>query len=323
MQETFIEINNLKKNFGEKEILNDININIRDKDIFGIVGVSGAGKSTLLRCINGLEKFDKGNLIVDGIEVGSLEGKSLRKFQKETGMIFQHFSLIERSTVYENIAYPLKCWKFSKKEIDLRVKELLSLVDLSEKINAKPRELSGGQKQRVAIARALALEPKLLLCDEATSALDPKITNSILDLLQDINDKIGLTIIVVTHQMEVVKRICNNVAILDDGKLKTQGKTEQVFLENPKALQNVTGKDETTSNLSEDVSLKVFLDASKHAGLFADMALATNSKFSVIEGGYDDYGDEKFGSFIITYKNENDVKIKSYLYENKLEWRLK
>lgn len=203
-----IAIKNLQKSFGSNEVLKDINITIQDGEIYGLIGVSGAGKSTLLRCINGLESYDGGSLRIDETEVSQLNHQELRKLRSKIGMIFQQFLLMERMTVYHNIAFPLKCWGKSKQEIDARVNELLSLVELEDKRDAKPRELSGGQKQRVAIARALAMNPRILLCDEATSALDPNITTSILQLLKRINQELGLTIIVVTHQMDVVKQVC-------------------------------------------------------------------------------------------------------------------
>ena len=167
-----IAIKNLQKSFGSNEVLKDINITIQDGEIYGLIGVSGAGKSTLLRCINGLESYDGGSLRIDETEVSQLNHQELRKLRSKIGMIFQQFLLMERMTVYHNIAFPLKCWGKSKQEIDARVNELLSLVELEDKRDAKPRELSGGQKQRVAIARALAMNPRILLCDEATSALD-------------------------------------------------------------------------------------------------------------------------------------------------------
>lgn len=208
-----IEINNLCKSFGKLEVLKDINLTVQTGEIYGLVGRSGAGKSTLLRCINGLEVYDSGSLKIDGVEVKDLSKQEIRELRKGIGMIFQHFSLIERRDVYKNVALPMKCWKYKKDVIDQRVHELLELVDIADKINDRPSTLSGGQKQRVAIARALALDSHILLCDEATSALDPKTTQSVLNLLREINRKLGLTIIVVTHQMEVVRQVCDTISI--------------------------------------------------------------------------------------------------------------
>ena len=170
-----IEISNLQKCYGDIKVLRDINVEIHKEDIYGLLGVSGAGKSTLLRCINGLESYEGGSLKVNGVEVKDLNEKELREFRKNIGMIFQQFSLLERKTVYENVALPMNCWGYKKQDIDKKVKELLNLVELGDKLNSKPRELSGGQKQRVAIARALTLNPQILLCDEATSSLDPAV----------------------------------------------------------------------------------------------------------------------------------------------------
>ncbi|MCI9339822.1 MAG: ATP-binding cassette domain-containing protein, partial [Dorea sp.] len=220
-----IEIKNLKKIWEDDKssVLEDINLTIEDGDIYALVGRSGAGKSTLLRCINGLTSYQGGSLTVDGCEIKDLKDKELREFRRRVGMIFQHFSLLERETVYQNIALPMQCWKYPKEETDKKVKELLELVGLTDKMNARPRNLSGGQKQRVAIARALTMEPKILLCDEATSALDPKTTNSILELLLEINQKIGITIVIVTHQMEVVRKACNKACILEQGRIADEG----------------------------------------------------------------------------------------------------
>ena len=214
-----IRICEVNKHYGKTKVLNDINMHIKEGEIFGIIGHSGAGKSTLLRCINRLETYEDGSITVQDREVKNLDERELRFLRKDLGMIFQHFSLLERKTVFENVSLPLECFKYSRNEISKRVDELLSLVGIQDKKNMKPRNLSGGQKQRVAIARALALNPKVLLCDEATSALDPNTTKSILSLLQDINKKLNITIIMVTHQMEVIKQICSRVAIMENGEV--------------------------------------------------------------------------------------------------------
>ena len=226
-----IKLMGVKKSFGNVQVLKDISIEINEGEIYGLIGHSGAGKSTLLRCINGLESYDDGLVNVMGNEVKSLNKNELRAFRKDLGMIFQNFNLLNRKTVYKNIALPLEVWGYDKDKIKKRVLELLKLVDLEDKINSKPAQLSGGQKQRVAIARALALNPKILLCDEATSALDPKTTKDILALLNKINKELGITIVVVTHQMEVVKEICEKVALLEDGILVAKGAVEEVFLD--------------------------------------------------------------------------------------------
>lgn len=226
------------------EVLKNINFNIEKGDIYGLVGRSGAGKSTLMRCINGLTGYDSGSLKVYGREVKLFSEKELREFRKSIGMIFQHFSLLERRNVYHNIAIPMECWGYSEKEISERVMKLLKLVGLEEKSGVKPRELSGGQKQRVAIARALAMEPSILLCDEATSALDPNTTNAILELLYRINQDMGITIVMVTHQMEVVRRICRNMAIIENGEAEITGNVEEIFKADPPQLKRLLGTQE-------------------------------------------------------------------------------
>ena len=228
-----ITLQNISKTFidGGKEVqaVKDVNITIHDGDIFGIIGFSGAGKSTLVRCINLLERPTSGTVTVDDKEITALSAKELRKARKKIGMIFQHFNLMPSRTIFGNVAYPLKGSGLSKQEIADKVHNLLDLVGISEKENAYPSQLSGGQKQRVAIARALASNPKILLCDEATSALDPQTTKSILALLKEINEKYGITIVIITHEMAVVREICNRVGIVGGGHLVETGEVLEVF----------------------------------------------------------------------------------------------
>ena len=227
-----ITISNVKKTFDRTEVLKNVSMEIEDGEIFGIIGQSGAGKSTLLRCINGLETYDRGEIRVDGKLVDVRNKGELRLLQKRMGMIFQGFNLLERLDVYQNVALPMKFWGIptNTAQAKKKIMNLIKLVGLEEKAHAKPRELSGGQKQRVAIARALVLDPEILLCDEATSALDPEITKGILALLQRINKEMGITIVVVTHQMEVVKQICSRVAFIKDGNIVAEGRPEQLFV---------------------------------------------------------------------------------------------
>ena len=233
-----IELVGVNKIFTTKDLnveaCKDVNLRIEDGDIFGIIGFSGAGKSTLVRCINLLERPTSGQVRIDGVDITKLKETELRKIRKKIGMIFQHFNLMRSRTVYQNIAYPLKGSKLTKAQIDKKVKDLLELVGLSEKLNAYPSELSGGQKQRVAIARALANDPKVLLCDEATSALDPQTTSSILKLLKEVNQKLGITIVLITHEMAVIKEICNRVAVMELGKVVETGNILDIF-SHPKA----------------------------------------------------------------------------------------
>lgn len=227
----------------------NVSLTVEQGEIFGIIGFSGAGKSTLVRCINLLERPTSGKVLIDGVDLTALSEKELRRTRKKIGMIFQQFNLFASRTVFQNIAYPLKHSGSKREEIAERVQELLSLVDLKEKENAYPSQLSGGQKQRVAIARALACNPSILLCDEATSALDPQTTLSILKLLKKLNARLGITIVVVTHEMQVVKEICGRVAVMEEGRVVEQGDVFSVFAR-PK--QKITQAFvDTTSNLSK------------------------------------------------------------------------
>lgn len=228
-----IEINQVNKVFyqGSKEIpaLVDINLHIPQGEIFGVIGSSGAGKSTLIRCVNMLEAPTSGSVLVDGLDLTKLSSKELGQARRNIGMIFQHFNLLSSRTVFDNVALPLELAQTPISEIEQRVTELLDLVGLADKRDTYPANLSGGQKQRVAIARALASKPKVLLCDEATSALDPATTKSILELLKTINQQLNLTILIITHEMDVVKNICDKVAIIGDGRLVEQGLVSDIF----------------------------------------------------------------------------------------------
>lgn len=228
-----IEIKSLSKIFNSKSsvvrALKDINLQINMGEIFGVIGLSGAGKSTLIRTINRLEEPTEGSIIIEGKNITKLDKKELRISRKEIGMIFQHFNLLNSRTVFQNIAFPLEINGYDKETIEKRVNELLEVVELVDKKNAYPSQLSGGQKQRVAIARALANNPKILLCDEATSALDPKTTKAILSLLKKIREEFNLTVVLITHQMEVIKEICDRVAIIEDGKIIELNTVEEIF----------------------------------------------------------------------------------------------
>ncbi len=228
-----ISIKNLSKTFytnGEaKEVLKNISVEIEDGEIFGLIGLSGAGKSSLLRCINLLEKPTSGEVIVNGTNVESLKDVELRGLRRQIGMIFQQFNLLDSSTVFDNIAFPLHIANIPKSQINKRVMELLQMVELTDKRDAYPSKLSGGQKQRVGIARALANSPSILLLDEATSALDPSTTSSILDLLKSINSKLKITMLVVTHEMSVIKKLCSRVAVIEDGSIVEEGKVVDIF----------------------------------------------------------------------------------------------
>ena len=228
-----IELRGVSKVYEQSEgavhALKDVNLEIERSDVYGIIGMSGAGKSTLVRCLNFLERPTEGEILIDGKNLATLSEKELRKQRSETGMIFQHFNLLMQKNVISNVCFPLRLLKVNKKEAEKRAMELLDLVGLSDKEKAYPAQLSGGQKQRVAIARALASSPKILLCDEATSALDPQTTESILQLLKQINKDLGITVVIITHQMSVVQEACNKVAIIENGQVAESGEVEKIF----------------------------------------------------------------------------------------------
>ncbi|MBB5324348.1 D-methionine transport system ATP-binding protein [Anoxybacillus tepidamans] len=242
-------------NRGEVTAVNDVSLHIQEGEIFGIIGYSGAGKSSLIRLLNGLEKPTKGNVIVAGRNIANIKGKELRQARQEIGMIFQHFNLLWSRTVRENIAFPLEIAGVPKEERLKRVDELIQLVGLEGREHAYPSQLSGGQKQRVGIARALANNPKVLLCDEATSALDPQTTDSILDLLVDINKRLGLTIVLITHEMHVIRKICDRVAVMENGKIVEEGEVLHVFRQPQQTItkrfvQQITEPEETKETIA-------------------------------------------------------------------------
>ena len=316
-----IRIKGVNKYFGNTQVLKNINVEINKGEIFGLVGHSGAGKSTLLRCINGLESYEDGSITVNNKEIKDLTSKELREFRKDLGMIFQHFSLLERLNVYENVALPLECWGYSKEEINKKVDELLRLVGLENKAKNKPKHLSGGQKQRVAIARALALNPNILLCDEATSALDPNTTKSILSLLRDINKKLGITIIIVTHQMEVVKEVCNKVAILKDGKVLECGDTEELFLNHPKALKELLGEEDVVPNSGVNIKL-YFPKDSSNKSVITSMARSLDIDFSIVWGKLEKFREDVLGSLVINIEEDKHELVTNYLNSTNIKWEV-
>ncbi len=333
-----IEINNLSKSFDKVEVIKNVSLKIEEGQVYGIIGHSGAGKSTLLRCINGLESYEDGSLTVMGKEVKDLSGIELREFRKDLGMIFQGFNLLNRKNVFENVALPLEVWgyeeeykeykekckekgesfysykKFRKEKIYNRVTELLKLVGLLEKADAKPSNLSGGQKQRVAIARALALEPKILLCDEATSALDPKITKDILELLSKINKELGITIVIVTHQMEVVKEVCEKVALIEGGILKVQGNSEDLFLKPGVSLKKFLGEQDEELLPAIGINIKLFFPStSSENALITKMSRELNIDFSIVWGKLEKFRDDVLGSLVINIEEEDKERVINYL----------
>ena len=312
----------ITKSFGDLQVLRGVDLRIEKGKIYGLAGRSGAGKSTLLRCINGLETYDDGTLIVDGVDVKKLAPKDILIFRKNIGMIFQHFSLLERLTVYENVALPLKCWKYNSNFIDKKVKELLELVGISEKINQKPRELSGGQKQRVAIARALTMDPQILLCDEATSALDPKTSKSITTLLNQLNRQLGITIVMVTHQMSVITSACEEISILEKGKVAVSGMVEDIFLQQPKALKNLIGESNVVlTNKGINISILLSNDDSTKP-IITQMARELDIDFTILGGEMESYRGKILGSVVINILPKQYKDVKEYLTNHNVKWEV-
>jgi D-methionine transport system ATP-binding protein len=331
-----IEVRNLKKVYsvtGKSIVaLDNINITIAKGEIFGVIGSSGAGKSTLIRCFNMLETPTSGDIIIDGNNITKLSPAQLREKRREIGMIFQHFNLLSSRTVRGNIAYPLELSGMKKDAINNRVNELLELVGLTNQADAYPAQLSGGQKQRVGIARAIANNPKVLLCDEATSALDPKTTLSILDLLKDINKRLGLTMILITHEMEVIKNICDRVAVIDDGNIAEVGPVVQVFSQ-PKTLiahefvKQVTNF-EVPESLLQQFSEKYtdnykllqlsFLGESTGTPVISDLIKKFNLSITILHGQIDRIQSIPYGTLVITIEGEREnlTQAIQYLTDN-------
>lgn len=318
-----IKVRNLVKKFGEKTVIDDISFDISKGEIFGIVGKSGVGKSTVLRCINGIEKPTSGDLFVLDENIADLNEIKKREMAKEIGMVFQSFNLLNQKTAFENVSLPMEVWGYEKKHIKKRVEELLNLVGLKGKENQKPRTLSGGEKQRVGIARALSLDPKILLSDESTSALDPKTTKEILKLLKDINKNLGITIIVVTHEMEVVKEICERVCIMEAGKILDMGNVDDLFLKPKSSLKTLLGEDEYTL-MPEGNNIEIFFtkEYSKDS-IITKMAKDLNVDFSIIGGKLEKFGDSTLGSLVINVKDQDKEKILSYLKGINILWEEK
>ena len=306
-----IELNHLTKTFKGKtqtvDALKDINLHIEQGDIFGIIGMSGAGKSTLVRCINLLERPTEGSVVIDGVEMEKLSPAELRARRREITMIFQQFNLLMQRSCLKNICFPMELAGVKKDEAEKRARELLEMVGLPDKANAYPAQLSGGQKQRIAIARALATDPKVLLCDEATSALDPNTTHSILTLIKDINRKLGITVVVITHQMSVVEEICDHVAILDGGVVVEVGEVKEIF-SNPKtaaakrlvAPNGGSAARDLSSFAPDDHVVRVTFNGSSAAKpLVASLAAETGILVSVLSADTRDLSGQCYGSMLL------------------------
>lgn len=316
-----IEVLGLEKRYGDTVVLKDISFTIEEGEVFGVVGHSGAGKSTLMRCFNGLESYQHGSVKVMGQEVADLDSSGIKLLRRDMGMIFQTFSLMARKNVFDNIVFPLEVWNTPRAKRKERVMELLALVGLSDKAYDRVQSLSGGQKQRVGIARALALSPKILLCDEATSALDPKTTVAILDLLENIRRQLRLTIVMVTHQMEVVKRICNRTLLLDAGETQAIGETDSLFLAPPPNLKKLIEDDYTLIPTGTNIRLWFPKDIAQNA-VITSMARALNIDFSIVGGKLERYIDDVRGFLIINVNDEELERVLNYLQEQRLFWEV-
>ena len=318
-----IELKHVSKVFetagGRVEALKDISLTIPDGDVYGIIGMSGAGKSTLVRCINMLERPSSGTVLINGRDIGALSAEELRKVRRRTTMIFQSFNLLMQRTCLANICFPLELAGMKKAEAKKRAGELLELVGLSDKANAYPAQLSGGQQQRIAIARALATDPEVLLCDEATSALDPKTTRSILELIKQINERLGITVIIITHQMSVIEDICTRVAILENGSVVEEGEVSKVF-SNPAsdAGKNIVSPEERAlleSDIDERIIRLVF-NGSAAAGrpVIAQMAIDEGISANILYASTRFIGDKVFGRMLLGLPRESDAAERAIAY---------
>ena len=304
-----IELKNVSKTFdsgtGEVDALRNVSLTIQDGDIYGIIGMSGAGKSTLVRCINLLERPTDGEVIVNGEHLDTMSPARLRAARRDITMIFQHFNLLMQRTCLKNICFPMEISGVKKADAEKKARELLELVGLPDKADAYPSQLSGGQKQRIAIARALATNPKVLLCDEATSALDPKTTRQILELIKDINAKLGITVVIITHQMSVVKEVCNHVAILDEGCVAEEGLVAAVFAapKSPAGRRLVFpgGVDTMVSDPASERRVRLIFRDSRTTAipLIARLAAEENIFCNVISASTQKLSEEVYGSMLI------------------------
>lgn len=309
-----------KTSAGEVHALSEIDLNIEKGSIFGVIGSSGAGKSTLVRCMNLLERPTSGDVYFDEVNLTKLSMAELRQMRRKISMIFQQFNLLEQRDALGNVCYPLEISGVSKKDAREKAKELLKMVGLEDRMHSFPAQLSGGQKQRVAIARALATNPDVLLCDEATSALDPGTTRAILDLLKDINQKLGVTIIVITHEMKVVEQICDKVAVIHEGKVVESGDVKEIFLKpQSKVTQHLLFPQKEGFDTAENqrVFRLSFDGQSSNEPVIANLVLECQAKINILGASTEDVGGKAYGQMIIAIP-EDEMKIarvKNYLDE--------
>lgn len=328
--EAMIQLRGIVKNFQQKkgavEVLHDIDLDIRKGEIFGIIGLSGAGKSTLVRCINLLERPTAGQVFLDGVELTALGEKELREQRHSMGMIFQQFHLLMQKTALENVMFPMKVSGVLKAKAQARAKELLEMVGLADRMQSYPAQLSGGQKQRVAIARALATEPKVLLCDEATSALDPNTTAGVLSLLKDINERLGITIVVITHEMSVIQKICRRVAILDGGNIAEIGSVEEIF-RSPKTrigrelVFHDGEKKEAYVGYLPYCYRTVFKGDAANEPILGNMMIEYGAPVNILSGNTRNLQEGVFGQMILQFPADEELRGRmiKYLRDRKVE----
>ncbi len=329
-KETMIRLEGIRKCFhskvGELEVLHGVSADIKKGEVFGIIGLSGAGKSTLVRCINLLERPTEGKVWLDGVELTALGEKELREQRRHMGMIFQQFHLLMQKTALENVCFPMEISGVSRAKAKERAKELLQLVGLSDRMESYPAQLSGGQKQRVAIARALATEPKVLLCDEATSALDPNTTAGVLALLKDINTRLGITIVVITHEMSVIQEICDRVAIIDGGEIAEEGDVEEIFRA-PKTkigqelmLHEGKNREAYTGKLPYSYRL-VFKGGRENEPVLGEMMIETKSVVNILAANTRTIDNQSYGQMVVQFPAEAALRERmiQYLTERGVE----
>lgn len=324
-----IELQNVSKTFetvsGSVEAVRDVSLTVNKGDIFGVIGLSGAGKSTLVRCINLLERPTAGKVLFDGVDLAGLDRKSLLATRRKIAMIFQNFNLLAQRTALGNVCYPMEITGVPKKQAVAKATALLSRVGLADRIGSYPSQLSGGQKQRVAIARALATDPQVLLCDEATSALDPNTTRSILALLKDINHDLGVTIIVITHEMKVVEQICNRVAVMENGEVVETGDVKEVFLA-PKskiARELILPKNETVDAMASDHVLRIAFDGqSAFEPLISNLVMECHAPVNILGADTKNIDGKAFGQMLLQLPEDasSAERVKQYLNKRQIRF---
>ncbi|EKR5435609.1 methionine ABC transporter ATP-binding protein [Campylobacter upsaliensis] len=333
-----IKIQNLQKYYGKELVINDVSLEIKKGEIYAIVGHSGAGKSTLLRCINGLESYQKGSLKVFDLEIKDLlenEPEKLKGLRKDVGMIFQNFALMNRKNIFENIAMPLRTHYtqckitaslfkkdyMSEDDVKKRIDELLDIVGLSHKKNSYPKELSGGQKQRIAIARALALNPKILLSDEATSALDPNTTKNILELILKINKEFGISVVLVTHEMDVVKDIAQKAVLLEQGQIIGSGKIDELFLKPNAKMREFLGESDFLPENGLNIKLYFPKEVAQNS-VITHMARTLNIDFNIVWGKIEKLNGVALGNLVININEKDKEKVLAYIEKSGVLWEV-